>query len=85
VNAKAIESGLLELIDAFAGRFPSEQAAGMRQLVLAGESGVAFENLCTQLFEYDVVPDRLTIGRLHELGSTLEVDSKYWQRLRPDE
>lgn len=85
MDAKAIESGLLKLIDVFAARFPPEQAAGMRELVHAGESGVALENLCTQLFEYDVVPDGLTISRLRDLGSALEVDSKYWQRLQPEE
>jgi hypothetical protein len=33
---------------------PEDDLRRMRELVSVGEPGVALENLCTQIFEYDV-------------------------------
>ena len=42
------------------GLLPDEQLGDMRSLVQAGEPGIALENFCTQLYEYDVsVPAEL--------------------------
>ena len=53
MDRQGIKSGLIMAIHAFEGQLPAEQLKDMRELVLAGEPGVALENLCTQAFEYD--------------------------------
>ena len=52
---------VLEAIDLLEGQLPVDQLREMRDLVLAGEPGIALENLCTQVDEYDVdVPASFT-------------------------
>jgi hypothetical protein len=50
-----IERQLATILDESKAWIPAEQLADMCDLVSAGESGVAFENFCTQLLEYDAV------------------------------
>jgi hypothetical protein len=55
-----------------------EQIEGLIQV---GERAVAFENLCTQLYEYDI---RLPLDLqdiLVSVGKQLRVASRYWERL----
>ncbi len=47
---KLIEMAVLEL----AGVFADETEANVRDLLTAGEPGVALEILCSQLWEYDI-------------------------------
>ena len=51
------------------------------QLVLAGEPGVALENLSTQLYEYDVTVNRTTFEEIESLCKEMGLDTKYWSRL----
>jgi hypothetical protein len=55
-----------------------EQVEG---LIQAGEQRVAFENLCTQVYEYDVRLPLDLRGLLAEAGEQLGVASRYWERL----
>jgi hypothetical protein len=54
-----------------------------RDLTLAGEPGVALENICTQLFEYGVAVGPELLDQIREVGQTTNVDAKYWRRLAP--
>jgi hypothetical protein len=81
VDANEIEQSLFEVIDTFAGQLPAEQSQNMRDLVKAGESGITLENLCTQLYEYDVTPDSVIIGKLRDLGVAMRIDPTYWELL----
>ncbi|WP_245457603.1 MafI family immunity protein [Rhizobium leguminosarum] len=51
-----IENRLTELIRDFGRRLPDEYIREYVSLAEYNECAVALENLCTQLYEYDVVP-----------------------------
>lgn len=53
----------------------------MIALTTAGEPGVALENLCEQLFEYDANVPVSTLERLTNLARELGVRSDYVARL----
>jgi hypothetical protein len=55
-----VEDGLARALARATGLLPDEQLGDMRSLVQAGEPGIALENFCTQLYEYDLsVPAEL--------------------------
>jgi hypothetical protein len=82
VDIKIIEDQLLEAIDTFADKLPAARAQSMRELVMAGESGVAFENLCENLFDYETFPDKAMWERLKNIGLAMKIKPEYWERLQ---
>ncbi len=81
MDMQDIEKALLEIIPGFAVGLPPEQVKEMEELVRAGEVGIAFENLCTQLYEYDVPVPQVVRERLALIGNTMEISRSYWERL----
>jgi hypothetical protein len=77
-----IEAKVLEAIDGAAQLLPANELEEMKQLVRAGEPGVALENLATQLFEYDAAATPALIDLIESVGTTMGINSKYWMRLR---
>jgi rRNA-processing protein FCF1 len=53
----------------------------MCALAGAGERGVALENFCTQLLEYDVAVSSTVLKELKALAEEMGIDEKYWTRL----
>jgi hypothetical protein len=82
MEMRRVEHELLETIGAYARHLPAEQVKEMTELVNAGEPGVAFENLCTQLFEYDVSVEDRAMGKLRGIGDAMGLHPKYWERLK---
>jgi hypothetical protein len=82
MDMQTIEQVLLRVIQAYAEQLPAEQAKEMGDLVRAGEAGIGFENLCTQLYEYDVSVDDGTLSQLKDIGGHMGLESKYWERLK---
>ena len=77
------------LLSRFNGRIPAVELQGMESLVAAGEPGVAFENFCGQLYEYDGALEPAELAELAEVGELMKIDPRYWQLLsiappRPD-
>ena len=62
-------------------RLPPSDVDNVWELVEAGEPGVAFETLCTQLYEYDVAVPGPTLASLAELGRYFKFDPKLWEIL----
>jgi hypothetical protein len=59
-DLRHVEERLERVLATATGLLPEDQLRGMRELVAAGEPGVALENFCTQLYEFDVsVPANL--------------------------
>jgi hypothetical protein len=88
-NAQNVERRTLALLAIFGDRLPAHEVLDMESLVVAGEPGVAFENLCVQLYEYDVPLEPEAPTRLAEVGEPMRIDPSYWQKLvspppRPD-
>ena len=78
------DRAILELTAAFAGSLPARDVREVEDLIRAGEPVVAFETLCTQLFEYDVPVDAVSQQRFASLGRMMRVDPNYWQDLKGD-
>ena len=76
-----IEQQTLSAITDFTSKLPAEQLQDMRSLVIAGEPGVALENLCTQIYEYDVEVAPEVLAKISEVGRAMGLDSKYWDRI----
>jgi hypothetical protein len=81
MNMQSIEKTLVKLIDSFEGQLPREQLGEMRNLTTAGEPGVAFENLCVQLFEYDIHVAPEVLNELRTVGLAMTIKATYWERL----
>lgn len=82
MNRAEIEATLLNLIaECSDSTIPTTQLQDMASLVKAGEPGVALENLCTQLFEYDVRVAPGVAAQLATVGRAMGIDEKYWQNL----
>lgn len=76
-----LETRLLNVMALSRKLVPAEQLHDMTQLVQAGEPGVALENLCTQLYEYDAALEPDTLKQIETLGKAMGLAPKYWQRL----
>ena len=77
-----IESRLRHLLTRFGDGLPSEQVEDMKELVAAGEPGIALENYCTQLLEYDVAVPSEVVAELEALGRAMGINESYWNTLR---
>ena len=73
-----IERRLQSLLRQFGRGIPEEQLQDMKSLVEAGEPGVALENYCSQLFEYDIAVPSHVVNELEELAQAMGIDRKYW-------
>jgi hypothetical protein len=72
----------LHLIMDAASALPLHDVEQIEGLIQVGERAIAFENLCTQLYEYDMrLPSDLH-DTLVSVGEQLRVAPRYWQRLK---
>lgn len=85
MQREEIESSLVWVIDALSGHLSPEQAQDMLDLTRAGEPGVALENLCTQLEEYEIVIPLTLYDHIRLLGKAMQLDESYWVGLRRNE
>lgn len=76
-----IEKRLIELIRDFGGRLPDEYIREYISLAEHSECAVALENLCTQLYEYDVVPTLGELTAIQELSDALHLGKETWDFL----
>jgi hypothetical protein len=82
MNGSVIEAKLLEVIELCRDLgVPGNELDDMAALAKAGEYGVALENLCTQLLEYDAAVPPVVFNTLETLGRGMGIDEKYWRRL----
>lgn len=84
MDFRTIGDELARIASLFRGKLPDDQVQDMMDLARAGEPGVAFENLCTQLYEYDVVADAETLEHLRHIGKSMNIDSRYCDRLESE-
>jgi hypothetical protein len=61
---------------------PAEDIDQVEMLIRAGERLVAFETLCTQIYEYEISLDADLVQRLVEVGRSLGADARYADLLR---
>lgn len=80
-NVQDAERRTLALLAVFSDQLPPLELRDMESLVVAGEPGVAFENLCVQSYEYGVALDPDALARLAEVGELMRIDPSYWRKL----
>ena len=73
-----IASELQELVSIYENFLPKSDVDSIKELVSVNEYAVAFENFCTQLFEYDVVVSQADKHRFEVLGTEMRVDPSLW-------
>ncbi|HET6293165.1 MAG TPA: MafI family immunity protein [Kribbella sp.] len=52
------------------------------ELIDVGEPGVAFELLCSQLYEYDAAVSPRMLDSLREMGTSMQLKPRQWEILR---
>jgi hypothetical protein len=82
-NWDAAAGTLRALVVRFEDKLTERDVENIWELINVGELGIAFETLCTQLDEYDVVLDHMLWREFAEVGGRLTVDPKYWNYLKP--
>lgn len=71
----------LNLVMDTASDLPLGDVEQIEGLIEVGERAVAFENLCTQLYEYEIsLPSHLR-DTVASVGEQLGVATRYWARL----
>lgn len=64
---------------------PSEVLTELASLAQAGEPGVALEDFCAQLYEYDVEVPAPMLATIRELGTAMGLADKHWKPLETTE
>jgi hypothetical protein len=78
VNRREIENRLEDILAKATGWLPANELADMVDLVRHGEPGVALENFCTQLEEYDIVVPQDIVDELRSLASAMGMRLPAW-------
>ena len=60
------------------GLLPATDVANIWEFVDVGELGLAFETLCTQLYEYEAAVNAEVLRSLGELREYFGLDSRLW-------
>jgi hypothetical protein len=76
-----IEEKMLRLLQQFEDKLSADILADNRDLVVHREWGVALENLCEQLYEFDVIVNSDSLEEIKELTREMRLPSKTWQFL----
>jgi hypothetical protein len=82
MNTDALDQKIVAIINEFAGQLPQEQLDEMRDLVAAGERGIALENLYSQVYEYDVTVPKDVLKRIESSGASMGLDPRRWEILK---
>jgi hypothetical protein len=71
------EERLRLLLPTLAGRLGSQDARSVEELIDHNECGVALENMCAQLHEFDAALSTTELDELRLIASLLGVDVGY--------
>ncbi|EJZ19931.1 MafI family immunity protein (plasmid) [Rhizobium sp. Pop5] len=77
-----VEKRVIELISSFNGRLPNEYVQEYISLAEHNECAVALENLCTQLYEYDIIPAGEELKAIQDLSKFMNLEETTWNFLR---
>ena len=78
MNLRDVEERLAVVLNNATGWLPAEQLADMELLAKSGEPGVALENFCTQLEEYDVAVPADVARELREIAGMMSMKVSSW-------
>ena len=63
------------------GAFSAAETERVKELVRVGEWAIALENLCSQLYEYEVPVSPQVLASIERVGVETGVERQYWTRL----
>lgn len=78
-----IEQRTARLINRFRSRLPDEYVVEYVSLTRHNECAIAFENLCTQLYEYEVTPSETECLDIQQLATDMGLPDDVWSFLLP--
>lgn len=78
-----IEQNLIDLIGSFSGRLPEDFVTEYISLAEHNECSVALENLCTQLYEFDILLETQELNEIESIGLLLGLGKETWEFLIP--
>jgi hypothetical protein len=76
-----MEIQMLDLLREFDGKLKDNIHEDIRDLIVHGEWGIALENLCQQLYEYDVAVPPNSLTEIKKLTEQMQLPSKTWSFL----
>ena len=76
-----LEEELRLLVRGFKGELPSKDIEMVDELIVVGESVIAIENLCTQLYEHSIRLSEAQHQELESVGRMLGIRPVAWERL----
>jgi hypothetical protein len=79
-----VEKRMGDIVYDLEGVLRPEEIAETRELVRAGECGIALENLCTQVSEHGISISRRSALAVAELGNLMGLDPGNWEDLSID-
>ena len=81
---KSLEERLVGLTQIFGGHLPAEVIDEIVDLITHREWGVALENLCQQVNEYDAPLTISTYETIRSLAAEMNMSDKTWVFLNPN-
>jgi hypothetical protein len=80
--AEVIEIKMLVLLHEFEGRLPTKVYKEIESLAVHREWGIALENLCEQLYEFNLPIESEALGKIKELTELMQLSSeRTWRSL----
>ena len=79
----SVEERIAVLVGGFSGRLSVEITEECKSLAQHGEWGVALENFCVQLYEYDIIPSVDELAEIQRLATEMELNDDVWSFLVP--
>lgn len=81
IRSRDIEARLRQVLRELGDSLPEDDVDSILSLIEAGEWGIALENLCTQLYEYDVAIPKHLLDEIALLGHKMKLDPDFWESL----
>ena len=70
------------IINNLEGKLREDDIKYFIETYIVGEAGIAYEDLCTQINEFDIKISKKVFDALKDMCIYYEIDPKYWNRLK---
>lgn len=80
-NLHDVDNALQECLAAVRSDLPIQDVSAVRDFIEAGEEGLAFDTLCTQLYEFDIPVSLFVRNTLKAVGEHMGMDADLWSDL----
>lgn len=81
VDMNELEYQIADVLEGLAPQMSPRDVTNVRDLLSAGEAGVALEVLCTQLYEFDVPVTLNDLRRIRQLTEVMVLPAHLWRDL----